>query len=220
MKHAIILAHPAKTSFCAALAKAYEEAVARLGDEVAVRDLYRMKFDPCLSDLERSEEVEPAEDVVRERRLIGDADVFVLVYPIWFGTPPAILKGYIERVFNHGFAFRSLASGPTGPLLKGKGLISLTTSGTPKKALHDKGVWYALNTIFDDYIGAVCGLTVIDHLHFSPITARLGESEALTHLALVKDKVDQHFGLASARRVLERGGGYREWERQRREARS
>lgn len=221
MKHVIILAHPEATSFTASLAEAYAEAVARFGDEVVIRDLYRLGFNPCLSGEERSApKTSPAEDVALERKLIGDADVFVLVYPIWFGTPPAMLKGYIERVFNRGFAFTSLSAGPSGPLLKGKALISLTASGSTKKALYDKGVWYALKTIFDDYIGATCGLTVIDHLHFSPITPKLTKAEAERHLAFVKDKVEEHFGLQSARRILERGGGYRQWAKNRRGAKA
>lgn len=90
VKHAIILAHPARKSLNAAIAQTYAEAVERLGHEVVVRDLYAMRFDPCLHAAEipgpRAPKFRP--DVLRERELLADASVFALVYPLWFNAPP------------------------------------------------------------------------------------------------------------------------------------
>ena len=100
MKHAVILAHPARKSLNAAIARTYAEAVKRLGHEVVVRNLYAMRFDPWLKASEIPGPRAPVfrSDVLREREGLADVDVFVLVYPLWFNAPLAILKGYIDRV--------------------------------------------------------------------------------------------------------------------------
>src|SRR5690349_22497846 len=102
MKHAVILAHPSRASLNAALAHTYVETAERLGHEVVVRDLYAMRFDPCLKAAEIPGPKAPRfrADVQRERTILDDADVFAFVYPLWFNGPPAILKGYVDRVFK------------------------------------------------------------------------------------------------------------------------
>ena len=134
MKHAVILAHPALKSLNAAIARTYADAVEGLGHEVIVRDLYRMRFDPCLSAAEIPGPKAPVfrKDVVGERARLADVDVFAFVYPLWFNAPPAILKGYVDRVFSMGFGFTP-GFGGTEPALTGRRLISFTTSGGRKR---------------------------------------------------------------------------------------
>jgi NAD(P)H dehydrogenase (quinone) len=195
MKHAIILAHPSADSFAKSVADAYGEAVAALGHTSITRDLYRLAFDPCLKENERPDAAGyvVAADVARERAALADCDVFVLVYPIWFGTPPAMLKGYIERVFNEGFAFDSFDQGRSRPLLGGRKLISFTSSGSTKAWLEENGVWLSLRMIFDDYIAKLCGMTVADHVHFPSVSPGLDERWVLEHLETVRRKVSENF---------------------------
>lgn len=199
MKHAIILAHPSLDSFAASVAGAYADAVGAMGHTSITRDLYRLGFDPCLRESERPDAADyaVASDVAHEREALADCDVFVLVYPIWFGTPPAILKGYIDRVFNEGFAFESFHAGRSRPLLQGRRLISFTSSGATKAWLEENGVWLSLRTIFDDYIAKVCGMTVADHVHFASITPDLDERWVLEHLETVRGKARRHFAEAA-----------------------
>src|SRR3546814_9121520 len=91
-KHAVILCHPKRDSFNGAVADAYCAAVRDIGHEVCLRDLYRIGFDPVLKDIERPGDpgFQSLPDVAEEVRLISGASVFVLIYPIWFGTPPAM----------------------------------------------------------------------------------------------------------------------------------
>src|SRR3546814_5234238 len=109
-KHAVILCHPKRDSFNGAVADAYCAAVRDIGHEVCLRDLYRIGFDPVLKDIERPGDpgFQSLPDVAEEVRLISGASVFVLIYPIWFGTPPAMLKGYVERVLGTGFSYRDV----------------------------------------------------------------------------------------------------------------
>src|SRR6185437_3011046 len=114
------------------VANAYCDAATGKGHDVLLRDLYRMNFAPCLG----AEEVPvpagfaPCADVVEERRALADTDVFAFVYPLWMNAQPAMLKGYIDRVFGMGFAYGS-GKGGNVPLLKSRKMISFTSSGAP-----------------------------------------------------------------------------------------
>lgn len=170
MKHAIILAHPAASSLNASIARLYAEAVEKLGGEVITRNLYQLGFDPCLKAEEIPGPTLPkfGDDVQRERALLADVDVFVLVYPLWFNAPPAILKGYIDRVFGMGFGFEP-RSGGNDPCLTGRRLISFTTSGAPEDWVRETGALGALLTLFDAHLCGTCGFTLVDHVHFGGV---------------------------------------------------
>jgi len=176
MKHALIVAHPNQDSFAMAMAHAYAEAAAARNDSVLLRDLYRMGFDPCLQadELPWSRNYKPRADIVTERALLAEADIFVLVYPFWFNAPPAILKGYVDRVFGSGFGYDATPTGAK-PLLGGKRLFSVTSSGAPKQWVEQSGAFDAERKLFDDHIAAVCGMSVIDHLHFGRIVPGIRE---------------------------------------------
>jgi len=201
MKHAVIVAHPTESSFTMTVARAYTAAVTELGQTAIVRDLYRLGFDPCLKAQERpdADGYVEAPDVHRERELLADCDVFAFVYPIWFGTPPAMTKGYVERVFNHGFAFNAFHAGHSEPLLTGRRLISFTSSGATNAWLDEQGQLLSLRTLFDDYIARVCGMTVVDHVHFPSMTHNLDPRWVEENLARVRDTVRKQFtGRAAA----------------------
>lgn len=191
VKHVVILAHPNRHSFNGTLAAAYSTAAKLLGDRVLLRDLYGLDFRPALQaqELPSGAAFDPGEDVADERALIADADVYALVYPLWLNAPPAMLKGYLERVFGHGFAY-----GGGGPLLAGKKLISISTSGAPTQWLGDGGAPEALRMLFDRHFADVCGLTLVDHLHFGGIVPGLRD-EAVQRMANeVADAVRHRFG--------------------------
>lgn len=184
VKHAIIACHPAEDSFTLSVARRYDEAVRAHGHETVLRDLYRLGFDPLLQDPERHGH--PRADIEAEWAVLGKVDVFVLVYPIWFGTPPAMLKGYIDRVFGAGRAFGRGAEGGTSELLAGKRLVSLTSSGSHRAWLDEKGVLGSLRTVYDRYFADVFGFTETHRYHFDGVTDGVPEREIRTHLAEVE----------------------------------
>ena len=176
MQHAVIFCHPRANSFTASVADAYAQAVTSLGQKVVKRDLYGMGFDPCLKSQEMpfSSDFQPGNDVAEERRILADCDVFALVYPLWLNAPPAMLKGYLERVFGFGFAY-----GENGhsylPRLKGRSLISFSSSGAPTTWVEQGGAMTAIRTLFDRYFAELCGLTMLDHVHFGSVTPGASE---------------------------------------------
>jgi NAD(P)H dehydrogenase (quinone) len=194
MKHAVILAHPAHTSLNAAIAATYRDAVTALGHEVIVRDLYRMRFDPRLSAAEIPGPKAPRfrPDVLRERQLLADVDVFAFVYPLWFNAPPAILKGYVDRVFSMGFGFNPTFGGMQ-PALTGRKLISFTTSGAPDVWVRDTGALSTLTRLFDAHLGGTCGLNVVDHAHFGGMVSGLTQEAVDEVLGKVRTTAKAHF---------------------------
>ncbi|HJR57252.1 MAG TPA: NAD(P)H-dependent oxidoreductase [Rhizomicrobium sp.] len=195
MKHVVILAHPNPTSFNASVAEAYVLAATALGHRVLVRDLYALGFDPCLNAIELpfAENFEPGADVRGERALLADADVYALVYPLWLNAPPAILKGYLERVFGWGFAYGKDGHG-SEPLLTGKRLISFSSSGAPLHWVEESGAMQAIRALFDSHFAAVCGLTAVDHIHFGHIVSGIRADAVLKMLDEVGKSVRKHFG--------------------------
>ena len=176
MQHAVIFCHPRANSFTASVADTYARAALALGQKVVKRDLYGMGFDPCLKagEMPSSSDFRPASDVAEEREILADCDVFALVYPLWLNAPPAMLKGYLERVFGFGFAY-----GEDGhsyvPRLKGRSLISFSSSGAPTAWIQQSGGMAAIHTLFDRYFAELCGMTALGHIHFGGVTPGASE---------------------------------------------
>ena len=170
-RHAVILCHPNPESFNASVADRYCQIVQEAGHEVVVRDLYRMNFDPVLklNEQPRPGDTGIATDVAAEIEEIRTADVFVLVYPIWFGTPPAMLKGYVERVFGAGFDHRDMRVHKRHSFMADKHLLSLSSSGNSIQWLEEQGAWLSLRNVFDTYLAAAFSMASTEHVHFSNI---------------------------------------------------
>ncbi|KRA64921.1 NAD(P)H dehydrogenase [Caulobacter sp. Root656] len=199
MKHAVILAHPKPTSVCAAIARTCVEHLRATEHTVILRDLYALDFDPRLKaeELPTPSGPNPAADVVAERRLLADVDSFIFVYPFWFNAPPAILKGYVDRVFSTGFGYAP-GTGGTESLLDGKTLLSFSTSGAPEHWVNSTGALKALMTVFDLHLSGVCGLRVIDHKHFGSIVSNITAESVADVLDQVRVRLDDLFGSALA----------------------
>ncbi len=195
MKHVVIVGHPNAESFALSVAKTYRETAEELGHQVVMRDLYRANFDPRLHDAEipRPAGFAPDEDVRAERALLADADVFAFVYPLWFNVPPAIVTGYVQRVFGMGFGYGPISEGGNRPLLRPKRLISFSSSGSPAEWLRTEGAWDSLRNLFDQHVADVCGLTVLDHRHYGRVTPSTPPARIEAHLRDVRATVERLF---------------------------
>lgn len=187
MKHAVILAHPKASSFCASIAGTCVKALKALGHEAVLRDLYEMDFDPRLAadEIPAPTPFGPHEDVAAERALLADVDSFIFVYPFWFNAPPAILKGYVDRVLSMGFGYAPGGAG-SQPLLTGRSLMSFSTSGAPDRWVDSTGALKGLVELFDRHLAGVCGLKVLDHHHFGGIHSMLTDEAAADLLDRVR----------------------------------
>lgn len=174
-KHVVILCHPESDSFNAAVAAKYCAIVEECGQVAVLRDLYRMKFDPVLRAGEQpgSPAFTVSTDVADELKIIADAAVLVFVYPIWFGTPPAMLKGYVDRVLGSDFTFRAVRERDVASRLEGAHLLSLTSSGNSVAWLEEQGQWQSLIDVFDRYLKRAFSMASTEHAHFPSIAEGL-----------------------------------------------
>jgi putative NADPH-quinone reductase len=134
MRILVILGHQNTegTSFCHAITAAAIEELKAAGHEVVYHDLYAEGFDPVLpqSEVPKQAELEPT--IRRHCDEVLAADGYIVVHPNWWGQPPAILKGWVDRVFRQGVVYEFGAGGVIGHL-QGKTAVVITTSNTPRE---------------------------------------------------------------------------------------
>jgi NAD(P)H dehydrogenase (quinone) len=127
----LLLGHQKQGSFCHAIAAAAAEELRAAGHEVVYHDLYAEQFDPILPDDEipRNASLDPV--VEQHCREVVAADGYLIVHPNWWAMPPAILKGWLDRVWRQGVIYRF---GPNGveSLVAGRRAVVFTTSNTPR----------------------------------------------------------------------------------------
>lgn len=183
-RHAVILCHPDPHSFDHAIASRYCDEVCAGGQSIVLRDLYAAHFDPVLKAEERPTLVGSIQspDVTAEREILAGCDVFVLIYPIWFGSPPAMMKGYVERVFGAGVAPEDVRKQVRGDLLGDKRLLSFSTSALSNVWLAQEGQEMGLGSVFDDYIVHAFGMHSREHKRFGLITDEMDQRSVDTYL--------------------------------------
>jgi NAD(P)H dehydrogenase (quinone) len=171
IRHLLILGHPGPNGFNHSVAATYGDAVRGCGQDVVLRDLYALDFDPRLTAADRSASRDGtyADDVRTELDLIRDCEVIALIYPIWFGMPPAIIKGYVDRVLGAGFATANLKTGTPSALLHTKRLIIFSSSASTRPWLEEQGQWQGLRQSFDLYLQTVLGFREVRHVHFDAV---------------------------------------------------
>jgi NAD(P)H dehydrogenase (quinone) len=125
----VILGHPKTESFCGAIAQTYAESARLAGAQVRQLALGQLNFDPCLH-LRPDQSLEP--DLLAAQQDVLWANQLVFVYPNWWGTMPALMKGFFDRAFTAGFAFK-YHSQKAGweQLLKGRSAHLIVTMDTP-----------------------------------------------------------------------------------------
>ncbi len=136
MKILVILAHPVRGSFNHAIAETALEVLMKNGHESIFRDLYREGFDPVLPGKEILEEAELDENINRHCEQLAGADGIIVIHPNWWGQPPAVMKGWIDRVFRPGVAYE-FEEGDSGEgipvgLLRAECALVFNTANTPR----------------------------------------------------------------------------------------
>jgi NAD(P)H dehydrogenase (quinone) len=164
MKAVVFYAHPNPKSFNAAILDVVKKELTEKVAEVKVKDLYAMNWNPVLSasDIQQVMSGQMPADVAAEQEDITWADTLVFVCPIWWYTFPAILKGYVDRVFSSGFAYEYTASGAHGKL-QGKKALIVTTSGADEATARMTKMMDSINI---SLMSGLCGFTGLDNAKY------------------------------------------------------
>jgi len=182
MKTSVILGHPDARSFNHSIAKAAVETLRENGHEVRFHDLYAEGFDVLLPAEEIPSGAPLPPGIEAHCREIAEADAIIIVPPNWWGQPPAILKGWVDRVIRAGVAYEFLEgdSGEGVPrgLLRARTAIVFNTANT--EAGREQRVFGdPLETIWKNCIFGLCGVNDFYRRTFSVvITSTPGQRQA------------------------------------------
>ncbi len=177
MKNLIIYAHPNSASLNHFFKQTVIESLEKKGEKVIVRDLNEINFNPVLSleDMHGQRMGKVADEIKTEQDFITWADQLIFIYPIWWTGMPAIMKGFIDRVFSYGFAYR-YDQGVQKGLLTGKKAIIINSHGKSNAEYEAMGMDKALELTSDTGIFTYCGLEIQKHFYFDKADRASAES--------------------------------------------
>jgi NAD(P)H dehydrogenase (quinone) len=168
----VLLAHPDPLSFNHAIARICLESLRALGHSVHYHDLCAERFDPILPASEIPRDAVLAPVVAEHCAEIAAADGIVVIHPNWWGQPPAVLKGWIDRVVRPGVAYRfdegDRGEGVPVGLLRARAALVFNTSNTAlereRKVFGDP-----LESLWRHCIFGLCGVTRVERRTFSVV---------------------------------------------------
>lgn len=179
MNALVIYAHPNPQSFNAALASTVCEELVNGGINVKFKDLYAMDWNPVLTarDFEGYQSGNLPTDIQTEQSDISWADLIIMVAPVWWVSVPAILKGYIDRVFSNGFAFEYTGAGIRGKLT-GKKALLITTSGADEKVALQGTMVETIRRAAVNSVFGFCGFAEYKYKNFFAVPTASAQERA------------------------------------------
>ena len=182
MKVLIVLCHPFPTSFSAKISKTVRTAVEAAGHVSIFHDLYHESFNPVLPEDELKRGYSLDEQVQAYMDEVSDSDILVFVHPDWWGQMPALLKGWLDRVFRPGVAFdysgEEFLPKRLDKLMTGKkGIAYCTTDSEENTAPH------SLIALWKEKIFGYCGIAGECVMLYSTRRSDAAERKAWLELA-------------------------------------
>jgi NAD(P)H dehydrogenase (quinone) len=196
MNVSLILAHPSPASFNHAIATTVADRVREHGHTICFHDLYVERFDPVAtaSELARDAVLPPA--IERHCCEIGEADAIVVIHPNWWSDPPAILRGWVDRVLRPGRAYNFVPDGSGGAhpvgLLKARTALVFNTANTPQDK-EESLFGDPLQTHWVKVVFGLCGVPTVVRRNFTPVITSTA-AQRTEWLAQVATLIDAHLG--------------------------
>jgi len=174
----VILAHPRKGGFNHAIAQIVIRSLKQNGHTPVFHDLYDERFDPILPGAEIPRDVTLDHMIQQHCDEISSAEGIIIVHPNWWGQPPAILKGWIDRVMRPGIAYE-FAEGDSGEgipvgLLKAKVALVFNTANTSKRR-EQEVFGDPLEILWGNCIFGLCGITDFHRRTYSVVVTSTEE---------------------------------------------
>ena len=195
----ILLGHPKSGSLNHALAQAVRDDLRAAGHDVIYHDLYAERFDPVIAAEEIPERGRIPPSIQKHCDELGAADGIVVVHPNWWGQPPAILTGWIDRVIRPGLAYR-FREGDNGEgvpigLLRARAAVVLNTANT-KEARERTAFGDPLESIWKRCVFDLCGVPAFHRRTFTVVVTSTKEQRQ-AWIEEAKELCRQAFGPAS-----------------------
>lgn len=170
----VVICHPRRDSLTGALADAFIEGVKQSGHGVEIADLYAENFDPRMPPADEPDFGDPdkvySEEVRSEMARIERNDGIAMFFPVWWWSAPAMLKGWIDRVWNFGWAYGWAGTKAHIPLNKA---LMVALGGSPQEDFTSGGYDKLLDTQMRLGLMNYCG---IDDVKLEIITDTLNEN--------------------------------------------
>ncbi|MGH8082258.1 MAG: NAD(P)H-dependent oxidoreductase [Lysobacter sp.] len=169
----IVVANPSPASFAHAIADRVRRTLADRGYEIAFHDLYAQGFDPVQPGGEGANTRSDNALVEAHCAQLARADLIAIVHPNWWGQPPAIMKGWIDRVFRldtaYGYPPGVAFDGVPVGLLKARHALVFNTSNTPA-AREAEAFGDPLEAIWKRCVFGLCGVDSVIRQMFGPVS--------------------------------------------------
>ena len=169
-KTLVVFAHPSHQSFNYSLLETVVEGLRRNGHEIEIDDLHATNFDPITTAAELLQTHTP-DQIAQEQAKVIWADTLLFIFPIWWWAPPAILKGWLERVLCRDFAFTyDIGKNRFVGTLDGRGAVIISTSSADPASYESN--WQAESqTSYVKDIVEMCGIHIVKRINFCDVHA-------------------------------------------------
>ena len=167
MKILIVVCNSHRSSFNHAIAEVVRKIYDKTDNIVYFHDLYEEGFKPILPQKEIDSRTLEKLDIYVKRtcKELIESDVLVFIHPNWWGMPPALMKGWIDRIFRQGVAYKFDALGKAIGLLENKKAYVFNTAYTPKE-VEEKFYGDPLDNLWKNCILGMCGVTDVERVVF------------------------------------------------------
>jgi NAD(P)H dehydrogenase (quinone) len=164
----VIFSHPKRDSFTGRLLESFVQGLEEAGHDVEVADLYAEGFQPLLvpDDYAQWHDRPMPDDVLREQARVDRSDAIALVFPIWWWSMPAMLKGWFDRVFSAGWAYAEEYD-PEGSLLRSRKFVLLCPAGSSERQYRKYRYDETFRNLVEVGTLSYCGVTQVEtHIFF------------------------------------------------------
>jgi NAD(P)H dehydrogenase (quinone) len=179
----VVVCHPRANSLTSQIAVAFSEGATKAGHHIELLDLYKENFDPVLriEDEPNDEKLENYSlEVQSEFKRLNNNDAVVMVFPLWWWSLPAMLKGWIDRVWNYGLMYGSKKHNVK------KGLM-IALAGATREQLLKRDYEAAINTNLNIGILDYCGVKDSEIMILKE-TNKITKEECLSYIQQAYDK--------------------------------
>lgn len=196
MRVSVILAHPEPASLNHAIAATAAARLRENGHEVILHDLYAEGFDPILPPGEAPRDAPLPPEIEHHCDELAAAEGIVIVHPNWWGQPPAILKGWVDRVIRPEVAYRFLEGDagdgvPEGLLVAESALVFNTSNTLPEREQAVFGD--PLQALWERCVFGLCGVTTVHRCMFGPVVTSTPDQRR-AWLDEVRQAIDRTYG--------------------------